>query len=69
MQLRVSSLCALCFVCLFNLVSAVSAHDPPAISHMVWNPQHDKLVLGTNRGLIFGEPKGQSWRMLCSSAR
>ena len=54
--------------CVLLFAPTASAHDPPAISRMVWNAQRDKVVLGTNRGLIFGAPASHSWRMLCSTA-
>jgi Sortilin, neurotensin receptor 3, len=44
------------------------AHAPPEIGRVVWNQRADRVVLVTNRGLIFGQPALHDWRIMCSAA-
>jgi hypothetical protein len=43
------------------------AHAPPQVRDMLWT-QAQSLVLVTNRGLIFGPPLEQRYRLLCNEA-
>ncbi|HKP61322.1 MAG TPA: hypothetical protein VJV78_31555 [Polyangiales bacterium] len=47
---------------------SVRAHDPPEISGLLWGDDGNSLVLRTNRGLIFGKPGAQDWRLMCGDA-
>lgn len=48
--------------------ASARAHAPPEISRIVWSPDGDRLVLVTNRGLVFKAAQSDSWSMMCGAA-
>ena len=43
--------------------AGVRAHAPPEVKQIVWRAPGQGVLLITNRGLIFGSPDGDDWRL------
>ena len=63
-QLRFSLL----FTCAAGLVSARAAAHAPVEVRQIISSAPANVILGTNRGLIFGDPTSRSWSLLCNEA-
>src|SRR5262245_49895675 len=47
---------------------AARAHAPPQVKRILWREPGQGVLLVTNRGLIYGTPGGDDWRLLCNDA-
>src|SRR5690242_6340399 len=65
MERRASQLALLLVLQCSSLAAIARAHDAPQIQRIIYR-EGGKVLLSTNRGLIFGDSEQGPWRFMCN---